>query len=77
MEKDRPFSLGLGNEIYLMEDWEDEHNRDSDKVSELGFSYPYYHFILTALDTEGHKQIRQLSTRAELTRKIWHILFRS
>lgn len=27
---------------------------------------PYYHFILTALDTEGHHQLRLLSTRAWL-----------
>lgn len=74
MEKDRPFKLGLGNEIYLVEDWEDEHNRDPEKISDHGFAYPYYHFVLTALDTEGHKQLRQLSTRAWLRaykRNIW------
>lgn len=58
MEKDRPFTLALGNEIYLMTDSEDEENRNNDGKN------PYYHFILTALDTEGHKQIRELSTRA-------------
>lgn len=54
----RPFTLALGNEIYLMEEHEDLENR------EHWNTYPYYHFILTALDTEGHKQLRQLSTRA-------------
>lgn len=57
MNKDRPFTLALGNEIYLMEEQEDLENRDNG-------TNPYYHFILTALDTEGHKQLRELSTRA-------------
>ena len=60
MNKDRPFHLGLGNEIYLLEEWEDEENRNGDA------KHPYYHFVLTALDTEGHHQLRQLSTRAWL-----------
>ena len=58
MEKDRPFKLGLGNEIYLMEREWDEANRENPNT------HPYYHFILLALDTEGHHQLRQLSTRA-------------
>lgn len=60
MDKDRPFHLGLGNEIYLLEEWEDEENRNGET------KHPYYHFVLTALDTEGHHQLRQLSTRAWL-----------
>lgn len=56
----RPFTLGLGNEIYLMDEWEDDENKSGEA------KHPYYHFILTALDTEGHKQLRELSTRA------WH-----
>lgn len=60
MDKDRSFHLGLGNEIYLLEEWEDEENRNSE------IKHPYYHFVLTALDTEGHHQLRQLSTRAWL-----------
>lgn len=58
MPRDRPFTLGLGNEIYLMEQEEDEINREQHNT------YPYHHFLLLALDTEGHKQIRELSTRA-------------
>ena len=60
MQKDRPFTLALGNEIYLMEESEDLENRENHNT------YPYYHFILKALDTEGHKQLRMLSTRAWL-----------
>lgn len=60
MDKDRPFHLGLGNEIYLLEEWEDEENRNGET------KHPYYHFVLTVLDTEGHHQLRQLSTRAWL-----------
>ena len=59
MKKDRPFKIALGNEIYLMDESEDKENREEKRTV-----YPYYHFILTALDTLGHKQIRELSTRA-------------
>ncbi len=58
MNKERPFTLGLANEIYLLTEDEDNLNRDTPN------SIPYYHFILTALDTEGHHQLRLLSTRA-------------
>lgn len=60
MEKDRPFTLALGNEIYLLTEEEDNLNRQTPNT------VPYYHFILTALDTEGHHQLRLLSTRAWL-----------
>lgn len=58
MTKERPFTLALGNEIYLLDEQKDIDNRDNNGKT------PYYHFILTALDTEGHKQLRQLSDRA-------------
>ena len=51
------FKLILGNEIYLCRDGLNAENYDSKKDS-------FYHFILLAKDEEGHKQIRQLSTRA-------------
>lgn len=60
MEKDRPFTLALGNEIYLLTEEEDYLNR------QIPNTIPYYHFILTALNTEGHHQLRLLSTRAWL-----------
>ena len=41
------FKIGLGNEIYLTDD-----RRKSQK---------YFHFILIAKDTEGHRQLRELS----------------
>ena len=46
-----------GNEIYLVRNGLNatNFNKDYDR---------YTHFILLALDAEGHKQIRQLSTRA-------------
>lgn len=59
-EEFRPFKVALGNEIYLQEEWEDENNRNL----ENDMVYPYYHFILMALDTEGHHQLRQISTMA-------------
>lgn len=58
MKKERPFVIALGNEIYLMNEQEDNDCHYND------IKIPYYHFILTALDTEGHKQLRELSTRA-------------
>ena len=58
MTKEHPFTLALGNEIYLLDEQADIDNRDN------GGHTPYYHFILTALDDIGHKQLRQLSDRA-------------
>ena len=60
MAKNRPFTLGLGNECYLIT--EDEYNNNRDGLSE--HKTPYYHFILMALDTEGYHQICQISTKA-------------
>mgnify|MGYP003289622655 CR=1 FL=1 len=58
MSKERPFTLALGNEIYLLNEQEDINNRDNNS------HIPYYHFILVALDDIGHKQLRELSDRA-------------
>lgn len=60
MEKDKAFTLALGNEVYLLTEEEDYLNR------QIPNTIPYYHFILIALDTEGHHQLRLLSTRAWL-----------
>lgn len=51
------FKVMRGNEIYLVRNGlnANNFNKDYDK---------YTHFILLALDAEGHKQIRQLSSRA-------------
>lgn len=58
-ENNPDFKVILGNEIYLCRDGLTSENfiRGEDK---------FYHFILLALDSEGHKQIRELSTRAWL-----------
>jgi len=53
-EKWKDYKLILGNEIYLC----------SRKVIEEDKDYVFYHFILIAKDEVGHKQIRELSTRA-------------
>lgn len=58
MSKEHPFTLALGNEIYLLDEQEDIDNRDNNGKT------PYYHFILVALDDIGHKQLRELSDRA-------------
>lgn len=58
VKKDHPdFKVIRGNEIYLCRDGLNGQSfiRGQDK---------YYHFILLAKDTEGHEQIRELSTRA-------------
>ena len=51
------FKVVLGNEIYLCRDGLAAENfvKGQDK---------YFHFVLLALDDVGHKQIRELSTRA-------------
>ena len=58
IKKDNPnFKLILGNEIYLVRNGlnSDNVNKDVDR---------YFHFILLAKDAEGHRQIREISTRA-------------
>lgn len=52
-EKYPNIKLGIGNEIYLT------HNRDKGQK--------YYHFILVAKDEIGHRQLRELSSRAWLS----------
>ena len=51
------FKLVLGNEIYLTRNGLNKENfvKGTDK---------YFHFILLAKDAEGHKQLRELSSRA-------------
>lgn len=51
------FKVILGNEIYLCRNGlnNDNYNPEEDK---------YYHFVLLAKNIEGHKQIREISTRA-------------
>lgn len=57
-KKDNPnFKVILGNEIYLCRNGLNAENFDKDKDK-------YFHFILLAKDLEGHKQIREISTRA-------------
>lgn len=58
-EKHPDFKVILGNEIYLC-------RNDLQADNFVKGQDSYYHFILLAKDLEGHKQIRQLSTRAWL-----------
>lgn len=51
------FKIIFGNEIYLCRD-------GLDKTNFVKGEDDYYHFILLAKDAEGHRQIRELSTRA-------------
>lgn len=52
------FKFILGNEIYLC--------RDGLNADTFVTGDKYYHFILLAKDAEGHKQLREISTRAWL-----------
>lgn len=58
-EKNPNFKLILGNEIYLCRDGLNAETFVTGEDS-------YYHFILLAKDIEGHKQLRELSSRAWL-----------
>lgn len=59
IKKQNPnFKVILGNEIYLCRDGLDGQNFSKENGDK------YFHFILLAKDMEGHKQIRELSTRA-------------
>lgn len=54
------FKVILGNEIYLVdEETMKEEINDSNSTS-------FYHFLLLAKDNEGHRMLRELSTRAWL-----------
>lgn len=53
------FKILRGNEIYLVRNGLNSNNFNKERDK-------YTHFILLALDAEGHKQIRELSTRAWL-----------
>ena len=58
IKKDHPdFKLIRGNEIYLVRNGlnSDNFKKETDR---------YFHFILLAKDLEGHKQIREVSSRA-------------
>lgn len=56
----KDFTLGLGNEIYLVDEEEMTHKLENKE------SIKFYHFLLIALDSKGHEQIRELSTRSWL-----------
>ena len=49
-ESNPNFKIGLGNEIYL--------------IDKRGMNQKYYHFILIAKDSIGHKALRELSSTA-------------
>lgn len=67
MEKNRDFKLILGNEIYLQTEEEDDICRNWMQYKDKDIKRPdYHHFLLNALDLEGHKMIRELSSRAWL-----------
>ena len=56
-EKNPNFKVILGNEIYLCRNGLNNENFQSGEDK-------YFHFILLAKDAEGHRQIRELSSRA-------------
>ena len=59
IKKNHPnFKVIFGNEIYLCRDGLNGQNFDKNQGDK------YFHFILLAKDAIGHKQIRELSTRA-------------
>lgn len=66
IKKEHPnFKVILGNEIYLCRDGLNKENfvKGEDE---------YYHFILLAVDDIGHKQIREISTRAWMRSYLTH-----
>lgn len=50
------FVVAMGNEIYLVDEFEDNDAKDMKRF--------YYHFILIAKDSVGYQQLIELSTRA-------------
>lgn len=70
-KKDLPgwedFKLALGDEIYLCTENVTAENIGNNR---------YPHFILIALDAEGHKGIRELSTKAWTQNAFMHVMYR-
>lgn len=66
-DKWKDYKLILGNEIYLC-------NR---KSIEEDKEYIFYHFVLLAKDAIGHKQIRELSTRAWVDNSFTYVNIRT
>lgn len=62
-QEDLDFTLILGNEIYLCHDTPPI-QMDNGKIKYAIESPEFYHFILLAKDKEGHRQLRELSSRA-------------
>jgi len=62
-EKHPDFQLILGNEIYLCHDAEPVLNPNGKTVFNIE-SGQFYHFILLAKDSIGHRQLRELSSLA-------------
>jgi len=52
------FKLGLGNEIYLIDELSDVTENYQSGITK------FWHFILIAKNAEGHKQIRQISSES-------------
>lgn len=52
------FKIGLGNEIYLINDMEDVTNNYISGVTK------YYHFILIAKDEKGYEQLKRISSES-------------
>ena len=61
------FKVGLGNEVYLC---------PSHVTKENAAENIYPHFILIALDAEGHKAIRELSTNAWVNNSFMSVMYR-
>lgn len=61
------FKVALGNEIYLC---------PPNITAENKFDNRYPHFILIALNANGHKGIRELSTKAWINNSFMHVMMR-
>lgn len=70
-QKDLPgwenFKIALGNEIYLCNETVTAENKSKNR---------YPHFILVALNANGHKGIRELSTKSWTENSFMHVMMR-
>ena len=58
----RHFKIGLGDEIYLCE--EEDLEQLKENIANNNPDTRFYHFLLVALNKNGHQQLRQISTMA-------------